>query len=347
MNFSDIKQLHSEADRLQTFEHWPLASAVNPQRLAKAGFYYIGPSDRVRCVFCYGILKSWLPNDDPETEHRTHFPDCPFLQGREVGNVPMPTWQAARPRSLVRMESIRFPAYDEIGTRLESVSRLPRSVLQDRQVIAEAGFFYTGFGDSVKCFSCGGALRNWQKDDDPWIEHARWFPRCPYVRQQKGNEFVDDIEANFRNAVSGMSLPQSPQREHPIPDRRHEVWSPMIQAVVESGYSVEVVQRVLLDLKRLRGPNSQIDVQSLMEAVMRDQEEKGGSGSASQARPAPSGTHWDPEDRIICKICMEREVEVTFQPCGHLVCCEECTHHIQDCPVCRRAIRSTVRTYLA
>ncbi|XP_071112519.1 baculoviral IAP repeat-containing protein 7-B-like isoform X6 [Haliotis cracherodii] len=308
MNFSDIKQLHSEADRLQTFEHWPLASAVNPQRLAKAGFYYIGPSDRVRCVFCYGILKSWLPNDDPETEHRTHFPDCPFLQGREVGNVPMPTWQAARPRSLVRMESIRFPAYDEIGTRLESVSRLPRSVLQDRQVIAEAGFFYTGFGDSVKCFSCGGALRNWQKDDDPWIEHARWFPRCPYVRQQKGNEFVDDIEANFRNA----SLPQSPQREHPIP-----------------------------------GPNSQIDVQSLMEAVMRDQEEKGGSGSASQARPAPSGTHWDPEDRIICKICMEREVEVTFQPCGHLVCCEECTHHIQDCPVCRRAIRSTVRTYLA
>ncbi|XP_046570869.1 baculoviral IAP repeat-containing protein 2-like isoform X2 [Haliotis rubra] len=216
--------------------------------------------------------------------------------------------------------------------------------------MVEAGFFYTGHGDSVKCFSCGGALRNWQADDDPWIEHARWFPRCPYLRQQKGDEFVDDIESNFRNAVSGMSVPTTPHREYPpSAERHHEEFSPMIQAVVESGYSEDFVQRVLLNLKRIRGPSFLVDVETLMEAVMREQDEAAVSGSTSLAgaTASTSGSHLAPEDRIICKICMEREVEVTFQPCGHLVCCEECTHQLRECPVCRRTIRSTVRTYLA
>ncbi|XP_067675407.1 baculoviral IAP repeat-containing protein 7-like isoform X2 [Haliotis asinina] len=346
MSFSNIHQLKSEETRLQTFEHWPLASAIKPEQLAKTGFYYIGPSDRVKCVFCNGILKSWLPNDDPATEHRFHFPHCPFLQGKDVGNVPMATEQVARPRSLV-MESVRFPAYAEIGSRLNSLSRLPEGVLQNRQVMAEAGFFYTGHGDSVKCYSCGGALRNWQADDDPWIEHARWFPRCPYLRHQKGDEFVDDIESNFRNA----SVPTTPHRENPpSAERHHEELSPMIQAVMESGgYSEDVVQRVLLNLKRIRGPSFQVDVETLMEAVMSEQEKAAVSESTSPAgtTASTSGSHLPSEERIICKICMEREVEVTFQPCGHLVCCEECAHQLRECPVCRTRIRSTVRTYLA
>ena len=51
-----------------------------------------------------------------------------------------------------------------------------------------------GHGDRVLCFCCDGILHNWERGDDPWVEHARWFPRCPYVLQQKGFRFVTDIQ---------------------------------------------------------------------------------------------------------------------------------------------------------
>lgn len=45
-------------------------------------------------------------------------------------------------------------------------------------------------GDQVRCFHCDGGLRHWNPDDDPWTEHARWFPRCSFVNLVKGQEFV-------------------------------------------------------------------------------------------------------------------------------------------------------------
>lgn len=35
----------------------------------------------------------------------------------------------------------------------------------------------------MKCFQCGGMLRNWDPQDKPWEEHARWFPRCLFIRE--------------------------------------------------------------------------------------------------------------------------------------------------------------------
>lgn len=35
----------------------------------------------------------------------------------------------------------------------------------------------TGHQDNVRCFHCDGGLRNWELGDDPWMEHAKWFPR--------------------------------------------------------------------------------------------------------------------------------------------------------------------------
>jgi hypothetical protein len=32
-----------------------------------------------------------VENDQPAAEHRKHFPDCPFVAGKSVGNVPVVT----------------------------------------------------------------------------------------------------------------------------------------------------------------------------------------------------------------------------------------------------------------
>jgi len=47
--------------------------------------------------------------------------------------------------------------------------------------------------DKVKCFHCAGGLSHWEPEDDPWIEHARWFPKCVFLRQCKGDQFISDV----------------------------------------------------------------------------------------------------------------------------------------------------------
>ncbi|XP_060551216.1 uncharacterized protein LOC132712796 [Ruditapes philippinarum] len=48
-----------------------------------------------------------------------------------------------------------------------------------------------------------------------------------------------------------------------------------------------------------------------------------------------------------CKICMERPVNTTLLPCGHLVCCETCAGRLQRCPICRKRIKGTVKTFMS
>ncbi|XP_076811409.1 baculoviral IAP repeat-containing protein 7-like isoform X2 [Clavelina lepadiformis] len=65
--------------------------------------------------------------------------------------------------------------------------------------IANAGMYYLGVRDRVKCWYCNGGLQNWERDDDPWEEHAKWFPMCEFVLQQKGPDYVHGIVSRFPN----------------------------------------------------------------------------------------------------------------------------------------------------
>jgi hypothetical protein len=43
------------------------------------------------------------------------------------------------------------------------------------ETLVRAGFFYIGIKTIVTCFYCNGSLQNWGPNDNPMIEHARWF----------------------------------------------------------------------------------------------------------------------------------------------------------------------------
>ena len=80
--------------------------------------------------------------------------------------------------------------YSTTESRLRSFRDWPPALRQEPKQLAEAGFYYIGLSDQTKCFYCDGGLRNWQPDDDPWTEHARWFSKCGFVRLIKGDEFI-------------------------------------------------------------------------------------------------------------------------------------------------------------
>lgn len=73
---------------LKTFQtaHFPKSHIISPVELANNGFEYTGIGDRVRCVYCHGMLDDWQPGDSVEKEHRRHFPYCPFVQERDMND---------------------------------------------------------------------------------------------------------------------------------------------------------------------------------------------------------------------------------------------------------------------
>ena len=59
--------------------------------------------------------------------------------------------------------------------------------------IAEAGFYYTGERDRVRCFWCSLELDSWDPGNDPWREHARFSPHCPWLLRSRGRYFVRKV----------------------------------------------------------------------------------------------------------------------------------------------------------
>eukprot|EP01083_Nonionella_stella_P077483 211627_1 len=51
----------------------------------------------------------------------------------------------------------------------------------------------------------------------------------------------------------------------------------------------------------------------------------------------------------ICGFCTENMINTVMVPCGHQFACDECTknHQIQKCPICRKQIRQTLKTFMA
>nr|XP_039257815.1 uncharacterized protein LOC120334376 [Styela clava] len=77
-----------EQYRLSTFEHYPISSPTTRKSLAKAGFYFTGFFDRVKCFACARTVERWNNTDIP-SDVRWHKESCPFPRGEDCGNVPI------------------------------------------------------------------------------------------------------------------------------------------------------------------------------------------------------------------------------------------------------------------
>ncbi len=91
------------------------------------------------------------------------------------------------------------PQYTTFSSRLKTFNLFPLTSSQDKYSLAECGFIYSGKKDIVECFCCGLILHNWEKDDNPWIEHSRWNPKCIYVLLSKGNQFIENVIKKYGN----------------------------------------------------------------------------------------------------------------------------------------------------
>lgn len=50
-------------------------------------------------------------------------------------------------------------------------------------IFLSKGFYYLNNSDQVRCIECKGVIGRWEEGDIPFIEHRKFFPDCPIVRQ--------------------------------------------------------------------------------------------------------------------------------------------------------------------
>lgn len=74
----------SFSSRCETFRDWPRHRS-KPEALARAGFFYLRDSDRVKCFTCNIEIIQWRPEFIPLLEHLYWSPGCAFAQ-----SVPQP-----------------------------------------------------------------------------------------------------------------------------------------------------------------------------------------------------------------------------------------------------------------
>ena len=58
---------------------WPTDVPVPADELARAGWYFTGVTDRVKCPWCHGCVYNWVQGDTALGEHKRHYPQCEFV----------------------------------------------------------------------------------------------------------------------------------------------------------------------------------------------------------------------------------------------------------------------------
>ncbi|XP_039264623.2 baculoviral IAP repeat-containing protein 7-like [Styela clava] len=291
--------LYKEEDRRKTYQKWPTYPAPYlSSTLAKNGLFYLGNLDRTQCYFCGGVLRNWAANDDVQLQHRSHFGNCKMFTSNHTGNIPLSEQerQNADAADRVRLQQVLLgdddpiqeppdlPAEDQrrmaalyplnapinphmrtMQARLQSFDNWPERTRATKEQIAKAGFFYLGQSDKTKCFYCNGGLQNWDPNDEPWTEHAKWFPGCAFVIREKGQEFVRrqfELHPNLnrptiRNSVSYDIPPDVPPTQTNI----------NIESLQDMGFPTERIQR-LMRRKTEIDRRGYTDVQELIEDLL-------------------------------------------------------------------------------
>ncbi|XP_008933482.1 PREDICTED: baculoviral IAP repeat-containing protein 7-like, partial [Merops nubicus] len=235
----------------------------------------------------------------------------------------------------------------------------------------------SGQGDVVRCFHCDGGVRNWSFGDDPWREHAKWYPECEFLLRSKGSEFVSSVQESFSSTLLSpreswdQTEGDSPASQDPL--RNWELQAlpsldqvTIVQNVLQMGFDpiwvASLVENkymltgtcycseteLISDLLQPEWAESSNAVQretetprsgEEMQPVQRKESEEPGMSTEQQLRRL--------QEERRCKVCMDRDVSVVFVPCGHLVACGDCAVNLRSCPICRAVIRGSVRTFMS
>ena len=138
----------------------------------------------------------WDSAEHPLATHRNLPPNCEVVR-----NYRQPLFTTdKRPRiGEISEQRSKYPSQHPIKpllaakkVRKETFHSWPLESWLTSTNLTEAGFYSHQVRDRVSCFYCGIGLKNWQRGDGIWVEHARWRPSCEFLQRHKRAEFVTE-----------------------------------------------------------------------------------------------------------------------------------------------------------
>jgi len=219
--------------------------------------------------------------------------------------------------------------------------------------LADAGLFYIGKEDHVKCFYCNGGICGWETGDEPWSEHKRLFPACAYVKLNLATPSVS-----------------SESEEENETDEVINSWfnDDLVKSFIEQYHYSKLVVKNVLRQRYLETKTPFANIEELHASVSAAADNPLRLGSQGLSEPsssqestssafssvysqssvtASSASEDDRDPRLLCKVCLDREIGVVFLPCGHHVSCTRCAPAMKKCPICRQVIHSAIRAFLS
>ncbi|WAR08088.1 BIR7B-like protein [Mya arenaria] len=181
---------------------------------------------------------------------------------------------------------IKNKAYNTYNLRLTSFAKWPEHIAQRPPKLAEAGLYYT--------------------------EHCKWFPTCPFAREQKGDEFIARVQAPEGQNVEEVGAAAGNSTNDLVGEvYNHHITEEQRKICIEDmGFSSEMLMFASSELKQ----------QELLQENKR----------MKQMRT--------------CFICQDNQVNALFLPCTHHRFCMDCSDGLRECPVCSKPIRRTIKT---
>ncbi|XP_062868321.1 baculoviral IAP repeat-containing protein 2 isoform X1 [Trichomycterus rosablanca] len=346
-------------ERLLTFVNWPARIPVRPDQLAKAGFYYVGRNDDVKCFCCDGGLRCWESGDDPWVEHAKWFPRCEYLL-QEKGQEFVHQIQARFPRLFEQLltngDSREFvdPPVVHLGPGEE---RSEDAVMMNTPVVKSAlemGFDRNLVKQTVqsKILTSGENYKTVQElvsdllsaEDEKREEERELFAE---EMASDGFTFLKKHHAALTQRLKSVqSLMDHLLEENVISQKEYDTIRNCATVKLQTGQLIDLVlTKGNAAAEVFRNWIKKNDVYLLRELMAQTNEAASPSQDLSDL-PMEEQLRRLQEERT-CKVCMDKEVNIVFIPCGHLVVCKECAPSLRKCPICRGLVKGTVRTFLS
>ena len=206
--------------------------------------------------------------------------------------------------------------------------------------MVDAGFYYKGSGDRVLCFYCGGGLFYWKPHDNPWYEHAKWFPMCEFVLKKQGINYVEKVCQKH----SDLHRPgiKNPTRTIAANHLRSMLFDQMRNNAAAKQRNKKLEDLMLFDPHVKYAKSIGVEDTKIRYALL-NQMEKNQCNFSNRQELLNAVLDFKKDDK--CLKCKNAEKNAVCMPCGHMVLCWTCVQDTPSCWLCSQWISEKIRVF--
>lgn len=133
----DPEKMRFEVERIKTFKTWSRSCPIRPVPLAKAGFFYVGIFDRVKCFSCEVQIWEWKKDDTAMGRHEQKNSQCEMVISQDKKNITIEKWNEMK-------ECLKQGKEEIDGQVVPSINKTLNLMTSQDYVDAYCGTSFTG-----------------------------------------------------------------------------------------------------------------------------------------------------------------------------------------------------------